>query len=215
MEEKSWPQPRRGGATIEVRLLASDKPAMVETTPPKRRESLLAGVCFWWKTKRRCWIWNAMFWPAREPRLRLPRAQRTCSNGSARAFDVAVMNGGMAGGCNVKEIYEWIAATVRSGERAAADFLLVTTRRPVPSYRSMACLRWPSRLRWRPDRAGARAEPERREDSKTPTTQKRRAKTRRLQRARSIGASRFWSLNQCRQKHKPQVHRVHGEKTGT
>jgi len=73
-----------GGATIEVRLLASDKPAMVETTPPKRRESLLAGRVLLVEDEARCWIWNAMFWPAREPRLRLPRAQRTCSNGSAR-----------------------------------------------------------------------------------------------------------------------------------
>jgi len=85
MEEKSWPATRRGGATIEVRLLASDKPAMVETTPPKRRESLLAGRVLLVEDEAAVLDLERDVLAAREPRLRLPRAQRTCSNGSARA----------------------------------------------------------------------------------------------------------------------------------
>ena len=107
-----------GGATIEVRLLASDKPAMVETTPPKRRESLLAGRVLLVEDE-------AAVLDLERDVLAGAGAEVTTSTSAADmqqrlregAFDVAVMNGSMAGGCNVKEIYEWIAGNCPGQEK--------------------------------------------------------------------------------------------------
>jgi two-component system NtrC family sensor kinase len=99
-----------GGATIEVRLLASEKPALPETTAPTRRESLLAG--------------RVMLVEDEEAVLEFERdvlvgagadvttsmsVEDTQAKLLAASFDVVVMNGRMPGGSSAREIYEWIA----------------------------------------------------------------------------------------------------------
>jgi len=61
MEENPGRNREEGGATIEVRC-CERQAGHVETTPPKRRESLLAGRVLLVEDEARCWIWNAMFW---------------------------------------------------------------------------------------------------------------------------------------------------------
>src|SRR5258708_8899011 len=99
-----------GGATIEVRLLASEKPALPETVVPARREALLAG--------------RVMLVEDEEAVLEFERdvlvgagAEVTTSMSvddtrerlTRGSFDVIVMNGRMPGGCNAMEMYDWIA----------------------------------------------------------------------------------------------------------
>jgi two-component system NtrC family sensor kinase len=99
-----------GGATIEVRLLASEKPALPETVAPMRRESLLAGRVLLVEDEEAVLeferdvlvgagadVTTSMSVEDTQDRLR---------NGS---FDVIVMNGRMPGGCTAREMYEWIA----------------------------------------------------------------------------------------------------------
>ena len=50
-----------GGATIEVRLLASDKAALPDALAPARSEPCLKGACCWSKTKKLSWNLNETF----------------------------------------------------------------------------------------------------------------------------------------------------------
>ncbi len=99
-----------GGATIAVRLLASEKPALPETVVSARREALLAG--------------RVMLVEDEEAVLEFERdvlvgagAEVTTSMSvddtrerlTRGSFDVIVMNGRMPGGCSAKEMYDWIA----------------------------------------------------------------------------------------------------------
>jgi two-component system NtrC family sensor kinase len=99
-----------GGATIEVRLLASEKPAVQEIAAPARRESVLAG--------------RVLLVEDEEAVLEFERdvlvgagAQVTTSMSvedtqerlGSGTFDVIVMNGRMPGGRSAQEMYEWIA----------------------------------------------------------------------------------------------------------
>ncbi len=99
-----------GGATIEVRLLASDKPAIPETVAPLRRESVLVG--------------RVLLVEDEEAVLELERdvlvgagadvstamsvedMQQQLRHGT---FDVVVLNGRMPGGWSAKETHAWIA----------------------------------------------------------------------------------------------------------
>jgi two-component system NtrC family sensor kinase len=107
-----------GGAAIEVRLLASDKPALPEITAPARRESLVAG--------------RVLLVEDEEALLELERdvlvgagadvsssmsvedMQERLRNGS---FDVIVMSGRMPGGRSAKEVYGWIAKNCPGAEK--------------------------------------------------------------------------------------------------
>jgi PAS domain S-box-containing protein len=99
-----------GGATIEVRLLASDTPALPQMVPPRRRESVLKG--------------RVLLLEDEEAVLEFERdvlvgagAEVTTSMSPGEAqerlrrnsYDVIVMNGRMPGGYSAREMYEWIA----------------------------------------------------------------------------------------------------------
>jgi PAS domain S-box-containing protein len=99
-----------GGATIEVRLLASEKPALEEPETHKRRESLVRG--------------RVLLVEDEEAVLEFERdvlvgagAEVTASMSvddfeehlRNNTYDVIVMNGRMPGGRSAREMYEWIA----------------------------------------------------------------------------------------------------------
>jgi two-component system NtrC family sensor kinase len=101
---------KEGGATIEVRLLAGEKPALPETVAPRRRESVLKG--------------RVLLVEDEEAVLEFERdvlvgagAEVTTSMSVAdtqerlrqSVFDVIVMNGRMPGGYSARGMYDWIA----------------------------------------------------------------------------------------------------------
>jgi two-component system, NtrC family, sensor kinase len=108
-----------GGATIAVRFLAGEKPALPETVAtPARRESVLKGRVLLVEDEEAVLEFErdvlagagadvtASMSVADTQRLR---------NGS---FDVIVMNGRMPGECSAPEIYEWIAQNCPGLEKA-------------------------------------------------------------------------------------------------
>jgi CheY-like chemotaxis protein len=99
-----------GGATIEVRLLASEKPALPETVAPARRESLLAGRVLLVEDEEAVMEFerDVLVGAGAEvtTSMSVDDTQARLRNG---AFDVIVMNGRMPGGCSAREMYEWIA----------------------------------------------------------------------------------------------------------
>ena len=99
-----------GGATIAVRLLASEKPALPETVAPARRESLLAGRVLLVEDEEAVLEFerDVLVGAGAEvtTSMSVEDTQQRLRNGS---FDVIVMNGRMPGGCSAREMYEWIA----------------------------------------------------------------------------------------------------------
>jgi len=99
-----------GGATIAVRLLASEKPPLPETVAPTRRESLLAGRVLLVEDEEAVLEFerDVMVGAGAEvtTSMSVEDTQEKLRNGS---FDVIVMNGRMPGGCTAREMYEWIA----------------------------------------------------------------------------------------------------------
>jgi two-component system NtrC family sensor kinase len=99
-----------GGATIAVRLLASEKPALPEAVAPTRRESLLAGRVLLVEDEEAVLEFerDVLVGAGAEvtTSMSVEDTQQRLRNGS---FDVIVMNGRMPGGCSAREMYEWIA----------------------------------------------------------------------------------------------------------
>jgi len=99
-----------GGATIAVRLLASEKPPLPETVAPTRRESLLAGRVLLVEDEEAVLEFerDVLVGAGAEvtTSMSVEDTQEKLRNGS---FDVIVMNGRMPGGCTAREMYEWIA----------------------------------------------------------------------------------------------------------
>ncbi len=99
-----------GGATIEVRLLASEKPALPETVASTRRESVLAGRVLLVEDEEAVLEFerDVLVGAGAEVKtsMSVDDTQQQLLNGS---FDVVVMNGRMPGGCSAQEMYEWIA----------------------------------------------------------------------------------------------------------
>jgi len=99
-----------GGATIEVRLLASEKPALRETVAPTRRESLLAGRVLLVEDEEAVMEFerDVLVGAGAEvtTSMSVDDTKERLRKGS---FDVIVMNGRMPGGCSAQEMYEWIA----------------------------------------------------------------------------------------------------------
>jgi PAS domain S-box-containing protein len=99
-----------GGATIAVRLLASEKPPLPETVAPTRRESLLAGRVLLVEDEEAVLEFerDVMVGAGAEvtTSMSVEDTQEKLRNGS---FDVIVMNGRMPGGCTAREMYDWIA----------------------------------------------------------------------------------------------------------
>jgi two-component system NtrC family sensor kinase len=98
------------GATIEVRLLASEKPALPEAPAPARRESPLAGRVLLVEDEEAVLEFerDVLVGAGAEvtTSMSVEDTQKQLRNGS---FDVIVMNGRMPGGCSAQEMYEWIA----------------------------------------------------------------------------------------------------------
>ena len=99
-----------GGATITVRLLASEKPAQPEAAPPPRRESLLAGRVLLVEDEEAVMEFerDVLVGAGAEvaTSMSVEDAQQQLRKVS---FDVVVMNGRMPGGCSAREMYDWIA----------------------------------------------------------------------------------------------------------
>jgi PAS domain S-box-containing protein len=99
-----------GGATIEVRLLASEKPASPETVASTRRESVLAGRVLLAEDEEAVLEFerDVLVGAGAEvtTSMSVDDTQERLRNGS---FDVIVMNGRMPGGYSTREMYEWIA----------------------------------------------------------------------------------------------------------
>jgi two-component system NtrC family sensor kinase len=99
-----------GGATIEVRLLASEKPALPETVAPARRESVLAGCVLLVEDEEAVLEFerDVLVGAGADvtTSMSVEDTQQRLRNGS---FDVIVMNGRMPGGYSAREMYEWIA----------------------------------------------------------------------------------------------------------
>ena len=98
------------GATIEVRLLASEKPALLEAPVPARRESVLAGRVLLVEDEAAVLEFerDVLVGAGAEvtTSMSVEDTQKQLRNG---AFDVIVMNGRMPGGCSTQEMYDWIA----------------------------------------------------------------------------------------------------------
>ena len=107
-----------GGATIEVRLLASDKPALPETVAPAHRESLLAGRVLLVEDEEAVLEFerDVLVGAGADvtTTMSVEDTQERLRRGS---FDVVVMNGRMPGGSSVREIYEWIASNCPGMEK--------------------------------------------------------------------------------------------------
>jgi PAS domain S-box-containing protein len=99
-----------GGATIEVRLLASEKPALPETAAATRRESVLRGRVLLVEDEEAVLEFerDVLVGAGAEvtTSMSVDDTQQQLLSGS---FDVVVMNGRMPGGCSAKEMYDWIA----------------------------------------------------------------------------------------------------------
>jgi len=99
-----------GGATIAIRLLASEKPALPETVAPTRRESLLAGRVLLVEDEEAVLEFerDVLVGAGADvtTSMSVEDTQQRLRNGS---FDVIVMNGRMPGGCSAREMYEWVA----------------------------------------------------------------------------------------------------------
>jgi PAS domain S-box-containing protein len=99
-----------GGATIELRLLASEKPASSEVTAPARRESLLAGRVLLVEDEEAVLEFerDVLVGAGAEvtTSMKVEDTQEQLRN---HHFDVVVMSGRMPGGWSASEIYQWIA----------------------------------------------------------------------------------------------------------
>jgi two-component system NtrC family sensor kinase len=100
----------QGGASIEVRLRASEKPALTETVPPVRRESLLKGRVLLVEDEEAVLEFehDVLVGAGADvtTSMNLDEAKERLRSSS---FDVIVMNGRMPGGYSAQEMYAWIA----------------------------------------------------------------------------------------------------------
>jgi two-component system NtrC family sensor kinase len=107
-----------GGATIAIRLLASEKPPLPETVAPTRRESLLAGRVLLVEDEEAVLEFerDVLVGAGADvtTSMSVEDTQQRLRNGS---FDVIVMNGRMPGGCSAREMYEWIAKNCSGMEK--------------------------------------------------------------------------------------------------
>jgi len=107
-----------GGATIAIRLLASEKPALPETVAPMRRESLLAGRVLLVEDEEAVLEFerDVLVGAGADvtTSMSVEDTQQRLRDGS---FDVIVMNGRMPGGCSAREMYEWIAKNCSGMEK--------------------------------------------------------------------------------------------------
>jgi two-component system NtrC family sensor kinase len=107
-----------GGATIEVRLRASEKPAVPETVPSSRREAMLKGRVLLVEDEEAVLEFerDVLVGAGAEVTTSM-NVDETKQRLRSGAFDVIVMNGRMPGGCSVQEMHAWIAANCAGMEK--------------------------------------------------------------------------------------------------
>jgi two-component system NtrC family sensor kinase len=108
-----------GGATIEVRLLASEKAALPEAVlVATRRESVLVGKVLLVEDEEAVLEFerDVLVGAGAEvtTSMSIEDTKHLIADG---AYDVIVMNGIMPGECSAKEIYEWIATNYPGREK--------------------------------------------------------------------------------------------------
>jgi PAS domain S-box-containing protein len=107
-----------GGATIEVRLRASSKPAAAEAVPSLRREAMLKGRVLLVEDEEAVLEFegDVLVGAGGEvtTAMNVEDAKRRLRSG---AFDAIVMNGRMPGGGSTQEMYSWIAGNCPGMEK--------------------------------------------------------------------------------------------------
>jgi PAS domain S-box-containing protein len=107
-----------GGATIEVRLLASEKQPAPEAPAPKRRETLLNGCVLLVEDEEAVLEFERdVLVGAGADVATSMSVEDTQDRLRSANFDVIVMNGRMPGGLGAPEIYDWIAANCPGVEK--------------------------------------------------------------------------------------------------
>src|SRR6202142_1165308 len=108
-----------GGATIEVRLLASENAALPEPVAPPRRESVLHGRVLLVEDEEAVLEFerDVLVGAGAEvtTSMSVEDTQQKVRHGT---FAVVVMNGRMPGGLSAQEIYQWIAKNCAGLEKA-------------------------------------------------------------------------------------------------
>src|ERR1700690_2102421 len=108
-----------GGATIEVRLLASENAALPEPVAPPRRESVLHGRVLLADDEEAVLEFERdVLVGAGAEVTTLTSVEEMQERLGTNAFDVVVMNGRMPGGLSAQEIYQWIAKNCAGLEKA-------------------------------------------------------------------------------------------------
>jgi PAS domain S-box-containing protein len=108
-----------GGATIEIRLLASEKPALAESPVVlPRRESVLSGRVLLVEDEEAVLEFerDVLVGAGAEvtTSMSIDDTKSLLRKGS---YDVIVMNGRMPGECNAREIHEWLISNCPGSER--------------------------------------------------------------------------------------------------
>jgi two-component system NtrC family sensor kinase len=101
---------KEGGATIEVRLLASENAALPEPVAPPRRESVLTGRVLLVEDEEAVLEFERdVLVGAGAEVTTLMSVKDMQQKLGKHSFDVVVMNGLMPGGLSAQEIHQWIA----------------------------------------------------------------------------------------------------------
>jgi PAS domain S-box-containing protein len=107
-----------GGATIEVRLRASEKPALPETVPSSRREAMLKGRVLLVEDEEAVLEFERdVLVGAGADVTTSMNVDETKEKLRSVSFDVIVMNGRMPGGCSPQEMHAWMAANCAGMEK--------------------------------------------------------------------------------------------------
>ena len=124
-----------GGATIEVRLLASEKPALTETAPPPRRESVLKGRVLLVEDEEAVMEFERdVLVGAGADVTTSMSVEDTQQRLRHDTFDVIVMNGRMPGGCTAREMYDWIVENCPGMEKGLLLTFSTVTDAPTRSF---------------------------------------------------------------------------------
>ena len=124
-----------GGATVEVRLLASERPAQSESTVSPRRESVLKGRVLLVEDEEAVLEFerDVLVGAGADvtTSMNLDDAKARLGSGS---FDVIVMNGRMPGGSTAQEMHAWIAAHCAGMEKRLLLTFSSVTDPPTRSF---------------------------------------------------------------------------------
>ena len=132
-----------GGATIEVRLRASEKPAPVEAVPSPRREALLKGRVLLVEDEEAVLEFerDVLVGAGAEvtTSMNVDETKERLQSGS---FNVIVMSGRMPGGCSAQEMHAWLAAHCAGMEKKLLLTFSSVTDPPTRSFLQEAGVPW-------------------------------------------------------------------------